>query len=263
MINFLKRSSLLFMFIYLPFQSSAWGMLGHRIVGEIAESYLSSKTKKEIAKILGNESIAMASNWADFIKSDPAYNYVSPWHYINFRSGLTHAEMMAYLEKDTATDAWTKLNFLVAELKKKDLPQDKKVMFLKLLIHIAGDVHQPMHTARPEDRGGNNIKVQWFGESTNLHHVWDDELISYQRLSYTEYAKVINHTTRQQVKEWQKQPMSQWFYDSYQICEKIYSNVKPDDKLGYRYNFDYADTVNQQLLKGGVHLAGLLNEIFG
>jgi len=258
----LKKLSLLALIVYLPFQSSAWGILGHRIVGEIADSYISSKTRKEIKKILGYESIAMSSNWADFIKSDPAYNYVSPWHYINFKSGLTYSEMQAILANDTAVNAWTKLNFLVKELKNKQLPQEQKAMYLRLLIHITGDIHQPMHTARPEDRGGNNIKVQWFGESTNLHHVWDDELISYQRLSYTEYTQVINHTTKQQVKDWQKQPMSQWFFDSYQICEKIYEGVKPEDKLGYRYNFDYIDTVNAQLLKGGVHLAGLLDEIF-
>src|SRR5688572_3958270 len=102
MFNSLKKIFLLAFALYFPVQSMAWGMIGHRVVGEIAESYLSSKAKKEIAKILGNESIAMASNWADFIKSDPAYNYISPWHYINFRSGLTYAEMQAYLEKDTA-----------------------------------------------------------------------------------------------------------------------------------------------------------------
>ncbi len=46
------------------------------------------------------------------------------------------------------------------------------------------------------------------------------------------------------------------------MAEKIYSDIKPDDKLGYLYNYKFIEIVNQRLLKGGVRLAGLLNEIF-
>lgn len=250
-------------FFYLPFQSNAWGVLGHRIVGQIAETYLTKHARNEIAKILGNESIAMSSNWADFIKSDPAYNYVSNWHYINFEGGLSHEQVQAYLAIDTATDAYTKINFLVAELKNKTLEQDKKAMYLKLLIHIAGDVHQPMHTGRPDDRGGNGIKVTWFGAHLNLHQIWDERLIDFQQLSYTEYACAINFTTKEQVADLQRQPIGEWIYQSYQYAQKIYGDItEPDQKLDYKYNFNYVSILNKQLLEGGVHLAGLLNEIF-
>ncbi|HQY12827.1 MAG TPA: S1/P1 nuclease, partial [Ferruginibacter sp.] len=103
----------------------------------------------------------------------------------------------------------------------------------------------------------------WFNNPYNLHQVWDDRLIDLQNLSYTEYATAINHTTKAQRKQWQAEPLSEWVWQSYQLAEKIYAEVKPDDKLGYQYNFKNIGTVNQQLLKGGVHLAGLLNEIFG
>ncbi|HMU71739.1 MAG TPA: S1/P1 nuclease, partial [Ferruginibacter sp.] len=82
-------------------------------------------------------------------------------------------------------------------------------------------------------------------------------------LSYTEYVAAINHTTKEQRELWQSEPVSQWIWNSYQLAEKIYADVKPEDKLGYPYNYKYIGIVNQQLLKGGVHLAGLLNEIFG
>ncbi len=248
----------------IPFQSSAWGLLGHRIIGQIADSYLSKKAKKEIAAILGNESIAMCSNWADFIRSDASYNYLSSWHYINFKSGLSQTDFQAFLDADTATDAYTKINFLTAELKKKDLEQDKKVLYLRLLVHIVGDIHQPLHVGRPDDRGGNSIRVLWFKDSVNLHQVWDDRLLNFQQLSYTEYATAINHTTKDLLKAWQSESLGTWLYQSYQVAEKIYSDIKkPYQKLEYRYNFDYLDIMNTQLLKGGVHLAGLLNEIFG
>jgi hypothetical protein len=249
--------------LLLPQRSAAWGMEGHRITGQIAESYLTPKAKKAIRAILGDTSIAIASNWADFIKSDSTLHYLDAWHYINLQDNLSYQAMQAYLNKDTATDAYTRLNFLAAQLKNKKLPLDSQRFYLRMLIHIAEDLHQPMHVSREEDMGGNKIKVLWFGDHSNLHSVWDEKLISYQQLSYTEYVNVINHPTKQQVTEWQQQPVSQWLYDSYIIAQQLYSEIKePDQKLSYLYNFDHVATLNQQLLKGGVQLAGLLNSIF-
>ena len=260
----IKKSIILIALIcYLPFAGMAWGTEGHRIVGQIAESHLSKKAKRAVLNILGTESMAMVSNWADFVKSDPTYNYMYNWHFINFKEGLTEDAVEAYLAKDTATDAYTKINFLTAGLKDKSTSPDNKVFYLKVLIHLVGDIHQPMHTGRPDDLGGNRVKVLWFNESKNLHQVWDDQLILFQQLSYTEYAAAINHITKEEKKILQQQPVSKWVYQSYQLAEKIYSETKPDQKLDYKYNFNFVATLNQQLLRGGIHLAGLLNEIFG
>jgi len=251
-------------FLAVSFSSFAWwGQTGHRVVGEIADSYLSNKARKAILEILGTESIAMSSNWADFIKSDSTYNYLSPWHYINVKQGLSKTEFNTFLQNDTITDAYTKLNFLIAELKNKQLALEKKQMYLRLLIHIVGDIHQPLHVGRLEDLGGNRIRVLWFGDSTNLHSVWDEKLIASQNLSYTEYAKAINHSTKDQRKQWQEQSMNDWFFESYQLAGKIYGGIsQPNQRLGFRYNFDYIEMLNSQLLKGGIRLAGLLNSIF-
>ena len=127
----------------LPVYAFCWGVQGHRIVGEIAESYLTTKTRAEIKKILGDTTIAIASNWGDFIKSDSNYDYLDPWHYINLDSGLTRRQVQAYLDSDTATDIYTKTKFLIKELKNKQLPISKKKMYLRLLIHLVGDIHQP------------------------------------------------------------------------------------------------------------------------
>jgi hypothetical protein len=254
-------------FIYLifsaPFFCNAWGLLGHRIIGQIADSYLAPKTKTEIIKILGFENIAMASNWPDFVKSDPAYKYLSLWHYVNFESGLSYEKMDAFLKADTTTNAYTKINFLTAELKNsKLLPIETKQMYVRLLIHIIGDVHQPLHLGKTEDRGGNAIKLKWFSAEVNLHQVWDEKLISYQELSYTEYANAINFTTLAQRKTWQKQTLSQWMFDTYQLTEKVYAETVPDSRLDFLYNFKFIAPLNDQLLKAGVHLAGVLNEVF-
>jgi len=262
----MKKLLLLFSACFIISLSSFawWGQTGHRIVGEIADMYLTNKARKAIREILGDESIAISSNWPDFIKSDTAYNYLSPWHYINIKQGLTQTEFNDALARDTIADAFTKLNFLIAELKNKQLPLDKKKMYLRLLIHIVGDIHQPLHVGRSEDLGGNRVRVIWFGDSTNLHSVWDDRMIASQDLSYTEYVKAINHSTKEQRNQWQQQPMNEWFYESYQLAGKVYSSVtQPNQRLSFRYNFDHIEALNNQLLKGGIRLAGLLNSIFG
>ena len=263
MINILKKIIIICIFFYLPFTSNAWGLLGHRIVGQIAESYLTPTAKKAISKILGTESLAMAANWADFIKSDTTMSYISKWHYVDVNGGMSNAEFQAYLKADTIADAYTKLNFLIKELKNKQLSHDKKVMYLRLLIHIVGDIHQPLHVGHPDDEGGNKIKVTWLGTPTNLHSVWDSRLIDFQQLSYTEYTDAINHTTAALRTALQKQTLSDWFFQTYEVAQKVYSDIKPDDKLSFQYNYHYIDIVNQQLVRGGVHLAGLLNSIFG
>ncbi len=260
----IKKYIFFFLLFSIPFYSLAWGVLGHRIVGEIAESYLTTKAKAEIKKILGNESMAMASNWGDFIKSDSTYDYLYNWHFINLPAGRSSTELQAYLAKDTVTDLYTKINFLVKELKNKQLSLEKKRMYIKLLIHFVGDAHQPMHTGHKEDLGGNRIKVLWFNTPSNLHAIWDESLVNFQQLSYTEYTRAINYTTATQRLNWQKQPISQWIIESYQISEKLYAEIKEENqKLSYRYNFLHINTVNERLLKGGVRLAGVLNDIFG
>jgi hypothetical protein len=261
--NFLKKLFLIIAVIYAPLQTMAWGTQGHRICGQIAYSYLTPKARKAIEAILGNESIALASNWADFIKSDPAYAYMSPWHYIDFDKVYTYPEMVAYLNQDTNVDAYTKMQFLIGELRKPELSKENKLLYLRMLIHIVEDVHQPMHAAHADDKGGNDFKVNWFNNPTNLHSVWDSQLIDFQQLSYTEYVAAINHTTWAQRNEWQKAPISQWLFESNQIAEKLYTEIKPGDTLNYKYNFAHIDIVNQQLLKAGVRLAGLLNQLFG
>jgi hypothetical protein len=261
----LKISLVIFLFSF-PVKAMCWGQLGHRIVAEIADSYLTAKTKAEIKKILGNETIAMASNWGDFIKSDSTYKHLDTWHYINFEKNLTYDQLKEVLKKDTGkvNDAYSAIVFLTKELKKKSLSLEKKRMYLKLLIHFVGDIHQPLHVSPVGSTGGNDIKVQWFGQSSNLHRVWDSDLIEGQQLSYTEYATYLNHTTAAQRKKWQTEPISKWLYDSYVLAQDLHNEIKESNpKLGYRYNYDHIKTLEQQMLKGGVHLAGLLNEIFG
>jgi hypothetical protein len=259
----IKKLALAVSILCSPFFALAWGYQGHRITGQIAESYLTPKARLAIKKILGYEPLAIAGNWPDFVRSDPNYKYMDPWHFVDFDRTMSQPEMTEFLEHDTNENAYTKLKFFVGELKKKNLSYTNKLMYLRLLVHLVEDIHQPMHTAPNGTDGGNKIKVQWFNDQTNLHTIWDSKLIDNQQFSYTEYAALINHTTAAQRAEWQKAPITKWVFESNEISTRAIAEVKPDQKLSYDYNFKYISTINQQLLKGGVRLAGLLNEIFG
>ncbi|WP_421942176.1 S1/P1 nuclease [Pedobacter sp.] len=247
---------------YTPVKVNAWGMLGHRIVGEVADSYLKAKTRKAITGILGSESLAMSANWGDFIKSDTAYNYLYNWHFVNLQAGLTKEGVFNFLENDKGPNVYSKIPDLIAILKNKASTLDQKKLAIRMLVHLVGDLHQPMHTARKEDLGGNRISVLWFNEKSNLHRVWDEQLIDYQQLSYTEYTKAINHPSAVQLYNWQNASLKDCVFESYQVCNKIYDNIKPEAKLSYRYNFEWIDILNEQLVKGGVRLAKILNDIY-
>jgi hypothetical protein len=248
--------------VYLPQNVNAWGMLGHRIVGQIAENHLSKRALKQIKGILGNETLAMASNWGDFIKSDPAYNYLYNWHFINLPEGLDKPALNALLDEEKTPNVYNKIPEMIAVLKDLKSTSDQKKLALRLLIHLVGDLNQPLHTARKEDLGGNKVYLTWFGEKSNLHHVWDESLIEYQQLSYTEYTAAIDHPTPSQLAEWKSSSLKDYVYASYSACNKIYDGTKAEDKLSYKYNFDFVNLLNVQLLKGGLCLANILNDIY-
>lgn len=248
---------------YLPINAMAWGQTGHRIVGQIADYYLTAKARKGVIQVLGNESLAMASNWPDFIKSDTSFNYLFNWHFVNIPGGLNQQEVFHFLDTTKEANVYNKIPEMVAILKNKQSTPSQQQMAMRLLIHMVGDLHQPMHTARKEDLGGNKVSVTWFGRHSNLHRVWDEELVDYQQLSYTEYAAAINHPSRARFDQWSHDSLKAAVYESYLTCNKIYAATHADDKLSYRYNFDFVNTVNEQLLKGGIRLAEIINAIYG
>lgn len=248
--------------LHLPINVGAWGMLGHRIVGQIAESHLSNRAKRGIKEILGNESLAMASNWGDFIKSDPNYDYLYNWHFVNLPDGLGKQGIFDFLDLEKSPNVYNKIPELIAVLKNKQSTADQKRLSMRLLIHLVGDLNQPMHTARKEDLGGNKVFVTWFGEKSNLHRVWDESLIEYQQLSYTEYANAINYPSANQLNVWRNSSLKDFVYGSYLACNRIYANTRPEDRLSYKYNFEFVSLLNEQLLKGGICLANILNDIY-
>ena len=260
--SFLKTAFLV-LFLCFSAQIWAWGTTGHRVVAEIAERHLSKKAQKEIRKIIGNQKLAYWANWPDFIKSDNTWDFTGSWHYVNLPGNLTRNQFDEELKDSSDENLYKRALILIDELKKGDLSLEKKQQALYFLIHIIGDAHQPLHLGRAEDLGGNKVSVTWFGAKTNLHSIWDSKLVDFEKYSFTEYADVLNILPKKEAKTLQEGTLENWLFDSYTLSNKIYAEVENNNSLQYRYQYLNKENVENQLLKGGLRLSKLLNEIFG
>lgn len=239
-------------------RAEKWGKTGHRIVGDIAAEYINEETKNELERVLGHESLAIASTWMDKIRSDDRYDYTHDWHWVTLPDGLSYEET----EKNPNGDLIKALRTIIEELKSGNLGHKEEAEKVKMLVHLIGDLHQPMHVGTGKDRGGNDTRVEWFYEPSNLHRVWDSEMIDETKLSYTEFSRAINYPTEKQLNQWQQGDILDWAYESRKLRKKAY-DLPEDKQIGYRYMYVHRDTIDQQLLKAGVRLAYVLNQIYG
>jgi hypothetical protein len=248
------------LFSFMSFHSYCWGVTGHRVVAEIAQHHLSKKARKNLRKLIGKESLQEWANWPDFIKSDSTWNFASKWHYVNIPGDMTKDQFIPALQNLKGENLYTQIKAMIAQIKDENLPLDKRQIALRFLIHFVGDLHQPLHVGREADQGGNRIKVTWFDKETNLHSVWDNSIVEFQQYSFSEYATTLDITDEGTAASWMSGSLEDWFYDSYQLANKVYASVPADGKLGYRYNYIFKEDLDRQLLKGGLRLAALLKE---
>ena len=243
--------------MFLVIKASSWGLTGHRVVGQVADIYLTKKARKEVKKILGTESLADVANWMDFIKSEAKFDFMYNWHFVTIPDGQSYETS----NKESKGDVIWALNKSINELKSDTLTLEEQQFALKTLVHLVGDIHQPLHVGNGTDKGGNDVKLKYFWQDSNLHRVWDSGMIDGQDLSYSEYVLRINHTNKELVEKWQSASINEWAMESMAMRSSVYA-IGEKKNLTYRYNYDHIADVDQRLLLAGVRLAGVLNEIF-
>ena len=131
-----------------------------------------------------------------------------------------------------------------------------------MLVHLIGDIHQPCHVGNGKDKGGNDIKVNWFREKSNLHRVWDSNMIESKRYSFSELAEIVNNVSKDEVRAWQEASVIEWANESKALRDQVY-NLPENKRIGYRYMYDNWATLELRLVQGGVRLAAVLNDIYG
>jgi len=257
----------------------AWGPTGHRVVGAVAEKHLDIAVHSKIFKILGGQSLSRVANWPDEIKSEPAkYSYTFNWHYTDWADDAH--------DHDETTSSGKLLGSIkeqVAVLKNPEATDEAKVFALKFIIHLVGDLHQPLHVGNGLDQGGNLCKVTFQGQAMNLHALWDEGMINFTKLSYSELADYVSQgRTREEILAWKSGTVVDWALESKELRGKIYpENVLPTPepmsvkqycrkdivvtaeetpKLSYDYSYKFVPVVEQRLYQAGVRLAMVLNE---
>jgi len=234
-----------------------WGQVGHYVTGQIAENHITDKTAAEIERVIGKETIASATVWMDDIRSDDHYDYTSTWHWVTIPDGMTYEEA----EKNEDGDIIWALENMIEDLKEGGLTEQEEYEHLKMVMHMVGDIHQPLHVGTGADMGGNQVRVHWMGSSSNLHRVWDTDMIMSRQMSYTEIATNIDTVDAETVAEWQSATVRDWANESMTYRDDMYD--LPDDKrIGYEYRYKNYDSVQKRLVQAGVRLAGVLNDIY-
>jgi len=248
-------------------QAHGWGANGHRVAAAIAAGYLSTEARLAVEEILGRETLAEASTWPDFMRADPAEFWqvtANPWHYVTVPPGKRYEDVGAPEEGD----AVTALKRFRQTLRDPEASAEHRARALRFIVHIVADLHQPLHVGNGQDRGGNDFEITWFGEPSNLHRLWDSQLIDSKNLSYTEMTRWLEAKIgRADFREWNTPDPMVWVAESAGIRPGIYpEDCRMDSEKECEIRWDYAyawtDTLYRRLQQAGVRTAAYLNALF-
>jgi hypothetical protein len=251
--NTFQFIALLIISIILPLKSFAWGKQGHSIVAEVAFNYLDANAKSNLLKYLDGMSIEDASNWMDDMRDDHSYDYMKPYHYVNFEKG-------SIVKVNPGNNLLSVLTTTINDLKNyKSFTKEEVKTKLCILFHLIGDLHQPLHVGYGDDKGGNTMQINYNGYGTNLHSFFDSGIIKAKDITLQDCLK-SNKFTSTEIKNIQYINVSEWATQSRSNLDGIYNFS------GHKVSDDYVNAnvivIENQLLKAGLRLASVLNEVF-
>lgn len=253
-----------------PSLACGWGGEGHQVVALIAEERLTPEASAAIHELLGADvhiSDAEVASWADQIKRER--RRTSPWHYTNIPIGSSGYDEAR--DGNDGNDIVSRIESFKVLLADKTQPPEARAEALKFLVHLVGDLHQPLHCAdRDGDRGGNGrlcFVLEAKGRATNLHTVWDTTLLRRMigRTRIAEFSEKLNDAISEgDEKAWTSGSIIDWANESWNVAvEKVYGSVPvdgPPPVLDQAYVDAAALVIKDRLRRGGVRLASVLNE---
>jgi hypothetical protein len=263
----------------LPRRAAAWGQEGHRIVARAAWQRLTPKARREVRKLLRpGETLESVSTWADTVRNFRPET--SRWHYVDIpkdepgydaarhcqRTPLGDCVVLAVdggrrtLRGAAAGLAADEAAFWLALMSAR-ASQQARYEALKFLVHFVGDLHQPLHCADNHDRGGNDVAVTFFGQKSNLHRVWDSDIIKRAGLNQTA-RRVAAAISTEDAAALAADPVVTWVDEAHTLARTNAYDVPADNRLGQDYYQKNRPVVETQLARAGARLAGILNEVF-
>lgn len=246
--------------VFASLTALAWGQKGHDVVAHIGERHLSEAAADSVAKILDGRSMVYWANWLDNASHTPDYAYTKTWHYKNINADQVYDQVPPHADGDVVYAVYEQAAILEAP---NSTPAQKQLA-LKILIHVMGDMHQPMHLGRLTDRGGNTHKLEFFGRDNNLHSIWDSGLVDRAHAwSYSEWAEQLDILSPEQQEAIIKGSPDDWGAETHDITTRIYQYFPEGSKVSFNQLAYWTPTIEDQLLRGGLRLASVLNSIYG
>lgn len=241
--------------------SERWGQTGHRIIARTAAAQLSSEARRAVKQLLGRESLAAVSTWADEVR--PNRPETSSWHYVNIPIWESR------YRNDFCPPAGCVIGTLETQQKilaDRTRSRAERAEALKWVVHLVGDLHMPLHAGDRGDRGGNDVKVTMDGRQTNLHAVWDSGLLA--ALGIDEERMVVTLTRRidrrGDLAVVAAGSPTDWAMESHDVArDVVYPFLPPSLVIDRRYVDVSALVVEDRLLRASVRLAALLERALG
>lgn len=260
------RLALAIILLLIPSSLHAWAREGHEIIAIIAEPRLLPDVRDAVVALLEGTTFVEAASWADKVRNQQT----APWHYVNI--DITESQYAAARVCPQNQCVIGQIERFRRVLANPDADVQKRQKALKYLIHFVGDLHQPLHAGDNGDHGGNDVEVEFIGETINpynhkpwnLHAVWDSGILEVRDPDAKHYAEQLNNwLNTQPAGAFQDRSVVEWAMESHDIARDHVYMLPEDRKLGEEYYRANVPVVDQQLAKAGVRLAKLLNEALG
>lgn len=254
-----KRMAVSTMLLPLALLAMAWGQKGHDVTAHIAERHLTPATQAAIDSLLDGKSIVYWANWLDNASHTVDYAHTKTWHYRNVDADKNYNTMPANPNGDVTTG----IRYCIRVAADTAQTTDNRALALKMLVHLVGDLHQPMHMGHATDLGGNRVKVKYFGRESNLHSIWDSSLLeSAHKWSYTEWADQLDRLDQMQEITILSGNIDDWAIRNVDNAATIYKATPDGSSLSYNDVALWSPLIEDSLLQGGLRLAHILNSIF-
>ncbi|PBQ32462.1 hypothetical protein CNR22_12000 [Sphingobacteriaceae bacterium] len=247
-----RRIPILLLTLCLVSNAFAWGPRAHKIVTQIATRYLEPAVADSVEKYLQGISLEKAGYWMDEVVMNSSYDFMKPWHFVAIENDKTYV-------RTKQPDIINVLENLIKTLKKRTSTKET-FLSLKLLTHLVADIHQPLHCGFVKDKGGSNIKLRFFYKTTDLHEVWDSEVLEYKAITAEDCLRLASNFTKRDITNYQRIDVMAWMEESRALLSYAYDFQ--GNKLGDEYLEKITPIIKMQLVKSGLRLASVLNQTF-
>ncbi len=258
--------------VVAPMQALAWGPVGHFTVGLLAQERLNSKAEQAVKDLLGKESLGDVANWADEVRGNGQYRASTWFHYEKIPNSTGFIDNIKQMPEWQKKKGGVVAAILYGRelLRDKNTPKQTKIDVLKFVVHFVGDIHQPLHSGLPEDKGGVTVPVIWFGREMNLHRIWDSGMMMTGHSDLMDYSKPVPNNSANYVKYLNqnfsnssvdtKLDVEGWLNESMAMRPPLYDLIFQNDQT--KYQNLHLKELDMRIYSAGLRLAALLNDTF-